>query len=483
MHYSPNYLDSIWRTNGWEHVYSNYVGGEIHTLKPFHYGYFECRAKFAHQEGSWPAFWLIGGDGVPCPSGGYGSEIDIAELFCEFNYTPVEHRMGHVIHRYYPSNDCNVSNQVEKNKSEYNIAMYDSYNTYKCIWTPNKIQYFINDILKHEVVNQNYEWFPSLPLKLILSQQVLQPYTIIGQMISPVTPQTSYFDYVRVKEFFLAPEITISNSSCLSSTATMDVDPNAYDVTWQLTPSSFFTTSSGSGKVASISKVDGLQGVGKITYTFKMPSNETFTAEKEFWIGDPPTPVIHSTAPYVWTTAYGYPAAKEYTVYTSQDIVVYDENTDIYPGGLLDNYSWSWTLDGSGNYSSYDYGVGGKMYIFNDPNTYRIRCTSTNGCGTTDLSEPVYVVVINEEYLMNLSPNPATNEVTIELENSKKGVSTKELEWSVEVFDQSQSLKSKVNAIKGSNTKIQTGAWKDGVYIVRAKIGKKIISEKLVVKH
>lgn len=40
MKYVPNYLDSIWKSTGWEHVYSNYTGSEISTKKQFHYGIF-----------------------------------------------------------------------------------------------------------------------------------------------------------------------------------------------------------------------------------------------------------------------------------------------------------------------------------------------------------------------------------------------------------------------------------------------------------
>jgi beta-glucanase (GH16 family) len=144
MQHVPNYLDSIWKTTGWEHVYSNYVGAEVNTFQTFQYGIFECRAKYAYQSGSWPAFWLFGGDGTPCPPGGYGSEIDIAELSCE----AIDPEMMHVIHRYYPPIDCNKSNQEDVNKNSYLMSMTDSYSTYKLVWTPEKIQYFINDVLK-----------------------------------------------------------------------------------------------------------------------------------------------------------------------------------------------------------------------------------------------------------------------------------------------------------------------------------------------
>lgn len=67
----------------------------------------------------------------------------------------------------------------------------------------------------------------------------------------------------------------------------MDVASEATNITWQLTPASLFTTSTGSGKTANIVSASGAIGVGKITYTFQMPSGETFTAYKDFNVGPP----------------------------------------------------------------------------------------------------------------------------------------------------------------------------------------------------
>lgn len=46
-----------------------------------------------------------------------------------------------------------------------------------------------------------------------------------------------------------------------------------------------------------------------------------------------------------------------------------------------------------------------------------------------------------------------------------------------------QSLKEKKTKLKTTETKISTSSWKDGIYLVRAKIGSEIIIEKLLVKH
>jgi hypothetical protein len=117
----------------------------------------------------------------------------------------------------------------------------------------------------------------------------LQPYNTLGQAISPVCPQTSYFDYVKVKKFFLAPEITVSSDLiCTTGTAIMDVDPEADSITWSLSPTNLFSGStSGTGKTATISVNSGFSCEGKITYSFKMPSGEVFDIEETFWVGAP----------------------------------------------------------------------------------------------------------------------------------------------------------------------------------------------------
>ncbi len=101
-------------------------------------------------------------------------------------------------------------------------------------------------------------------------------------------PVASTFNWVRAKEFFLAPEITCTPVICSSGTAAMDVAPSADSITWSLTPTNLFSgIKTGTGKNATITAAAGASGQGKITYTFKIPSGEsyeTFTAEKTFWM-------------------------------------------------------------------------------------------------------------------------------------------------------------------------------------------------------
>ncbi len=198
----------------------NYAGAEAVSLEAFPYGVFECRAIFAHQKASWPAFWILGGDSTPCTQGGIGNEIDIAELKCDDNTLTIDH----VIHKYYAPNQCDGDQKDIYHYPDMNFD--DNFHTFKCVWSPEKITYFVDDFPTYQVINTGQDWYPSRFLHIFLSQQVVSP-----DQGSPVVPQTTKFDYVRVKKFFSTPAITCPQIICSSGTATMDVDPAATNIT------------------------------------------------------------------------------------------------------------------------------------------------------------------------------------------------------------------------------------------------------------
>ena len=155
------------QTTSWDNItyYGDYAGAEITSKQSFQYGVFECRAKYAYLLGSWPAFWIIGSDGIDCPPGGYGNEIDIAE-FKSATSDP-NRGMGHVIHRYYPPIDCVTPNiHTFDADIDNDFTLNNVYYDYKCVWPPDKISYYINGDLRHEVVNTGQEWYPNLYLKV-----------------------------------------------------------------------------------------------------------------------------------------------------------------------------------------------------------------------------------------------------------------------------------------------------------------------------
>lgn len=269
--------DSLWTPTGWKLEHSDYVGGEVNSIRKFQYGIFECKAKYAHKKGSWPAFWLFGDTQLPSPIGNIGNEIDIAELARKGEYP----EMMHVIHYYQPSKDTGITDHVNPDKKIYSIPRQQKYYTFKCIWTPQKIQYFIDNELKHEVINNKHEWYPKLPMMVFLSQQAIQADDTKNPK-KLKAPQTSLFDWVTVREFFLAPEIDCPPEVARQATATLDADSLATNITWKLIPSTLFTKSEGIGKSVTITRAVNSKGPGKIIYTFSMPSGETFSAEKDF---------------------------------------------------------------------------------------------------------------------------------------------------------------------------------------------------------
>lgn len=98
---------------------------------------------------------------------------------------------------------------------------------------------------------------------------------------------------------------------------------------------------------------------------------------------------------------------------------------------------------------------------------------------------PYYVTglyVYNAKSL-SISPNPVTGETTLRLVGENENDLIALNEWDYEIYDSMQSLKEKKTKLKTVETKINTSSWKEGVYIIRAKIGEDIITEKMVVKH
>jgi len=354
---------------------------------------------------------------------------------------------------------------------------------YKCVWTPDKISYYINGDLRHEVDNTGQEWYPNLFLQIKLSQQIINP---VKNNFNPITfmnvPQTSYFDKVVVKELFPSPSITCPECICTNGLAVLDVVPDATDITWSLSPSGLFTGStSGTGKTASINIANMTGGAkGKITYTFEK-SNETFIKEKSFWVRGPApsnvslaimdnltgqqvepynmcpntTYVLEcinssscSTSNYSWTLPYGMSQISA----SSNWVLI---NTNSSPGGILMVHSA----------------------------TCCTSCGSNVLIHTENLSTDGYDC---DNYYMMISPNPSNGEVTISILSKNGGDEVKSdftAPWDVHVVSVDKRVEVvKESKLKGNKYKLNTSGWKQGVYVVQAKYNDKIVEGKLMVK-
>jgi hypothetical protein len=308
---------------------------------------------------------------------------------------------------------------------------------------------------------------------MILCQQ-LWPYD--DDLDNIEVPVASTFNWVRAKEFFLAPEITCTPVICSSGTAAMDVTPSADSITWSLTPTNLFSgIKTGTGKNATITAAAGASGQGKITYTFKIPSGEsyeTFTAEKTFWIGKPQVYSLCNHLVDIYTSMPVY----DFCYGTHNDVEA------VHPAGDAGIDSWEWRVTGG---TVYPYGAQYRYATIypTDYYNFMVEIRAHNNCGWTDWARMWTNVVDCDNYYLVFSPNPTTGETTLSIESdSKESRFDETAEWDLEVYNQTQVLKEKINKLKGKEHKIQTAGWKEGVYMVRVKYNDEILTGKLVVK-
>lgn len=431
-------------------ITADYISGSVKSKDRFLYGVFECNATFGYKHGSFPAFWLYF-DSI-CGYD-YGSEIDIVELKYE------DPNPGLDTHAFYYPCATGGYQPVYGSWSDnpFNWSVLNPH-TFKCIWTPTKTEWYVDSTLLNTIDETEVDYYPNKTMVMILSQQ-LWPYD--DELDNIEVPVASTFNWVRAKKFFLAPEITVPNLICTQENAILDVASEAYDFSWVLSPSNLFSGSkTGTGKTATITPASNVGSLGTITYTFKMPSGEsyeTFTAEKTFWVGKP---VINNISG---------------------------------PQNLPYGGNQVYTADVSGAESAtYQWSVSPSLPLTSYGDNVQISFPSTNGdyvitlvvtdCGTSD---PYYYYVATGEYEINIIyPNPATDETTLSLASALPVNDLDDLqEWEYEIYTQNQSLKEKKTKLKGYTTKINTSGWKEGVYIVRVKYGKLVFQEKLIIER
>ncbi|HCT29942.1 MAG TPA: hypothetical protein DIW31_04250 [Bacteroidales bacterium] len=202
------------------------------------------------------------------------------------------------------------------------------------------------------------------------------------------------------------------------------------------------------------------QGQGWVQAVINTGAGQYTVAAKTFWVGIPTVNSITGTSPIgVYQPATYYAELSSFS-------------------SLPDSYSWATspstgvTITSYGHYAS---------IMFTQPGWYQMVAKAHNACGWS--SYAMKMVNVISGYSMAISPNPATGETTVELVNDNKEVLALLTEWDYEIYDSMQSLKEKKTKLKAAQTNVNTASWKDGVYIVRAKIGDEVITEKLIVKH
>lgn len=167
-----------------------YESGRITTAKKieFQYGTIEVRAKLPQGQGIWPAIWMLGSDigdkGWPACG-----EIDIMEYVG---------KAPHEVHTTLHTPDS--YGQSKNTKITTNDKIEEGFHVYKCNWTKDFIEFYIDDTLVYTFnpeVKNDKTWPFDKPFYIILNM------AIGGNFGGPevddsIFPQEFIVDYVKV---------------------------------------------------------------------------------------------------------------------------------------------------------------------------------------------------------------------------------------------------------------------------------------------
>lgn len=251
-----------------------------------------------------------------------------------------------------------------------------------------------------------------------------------------------------------------SDVICSSNTSYSISIPSTASVVWSKT-GNLTQVGSNTGNTYTVYATSPSGGAGSITATIKNSQGQTFlTRTKSVWGGTPVVSSLSGTSPIgVYQPANYYLGISDNL--SSPDS--YSWGTSPLPGVSITSY---------GNYAS---------IMFTQSGYYQVVGKAHNVCGWSDYGMKMVTVISG--YKLAISPNPSSSESTISLLSENSEAVQLTTDWTVEVFDSTQGLKEKKTKLKTTEKKINTSGWKEGVYIVRATIADKVITEKMIVKH
>ncbi len=305
------------------------------------------------------------------------------------------------------------------------------------------------------------------------------PTNLSGQRIDkwiPASPEMSNVAYTAVGVPNFAANASLSGPSLIcSSGASFSISnlPNGASINWNT--SSNISRSSSQGSNPCTFTASG-SGQGWVQATITTGCGDVILPRKNVWVGAPNHLYMSQTF------IDGYEGACE-----GQTVGITIESSSEQLKESITSYFWdmgSWApyFSTHGNNSTHKDAY---FYLPYGADYNVLHVTATNACGTSYPISMGYYVRNCYSYTLSLSPNPSTVETTISLETiATDAKSTEALqEWDLEVYNQGQQLKARKQKINGSQATLNTSGWKEGVYIIRAKVNGEVLTEKLVVKE
>jgi len=176
------------RKENWEG--SKYTSARLLTRGKFafKYGTIEVKAKLPKGRGTWPAIWMLSEDLKKWPNDG---EIDIMEH--------VGYHQG-FIHASIHTKNYNHLMATQKTDTLKVEDASEKFHVYKADWTPEKIDFYIDDkkFFSYENEAKTYETWPfDKPYFIILNLAIGGMWGGKEGIDDTIFPQKYYIDYVR----------------------------------------------------------------------------------------------------------------------------------------------------------------------------------------------------------------------------------------------------------------------------------------------
>jgi beta-glucanase (GH16 family) len=179
-----------------------YSTGIIKSKTRVLYGYFEARCKMM-ESNVCNAFWLYDplNEDKKYIHGDFSEEIDIFEVFGKAGKKEYERTYWATIHRYEtPYVESIVNKKKTKLENHYKTKQmpyefYDDFHVFGLLWTPDKLQWFLDGELIFERVND----FFHRPLHVVFDAEIMD--TWMGLPEDKDLPSTFFVDYVRVWKY------------------------------------------------------------------------------------------------------------------------------------------------------------------------------------------------------------------------------------------------------------------------------------------
>jgi beta-glucanase (GH16 family) len=185
------HLRIIARQEAW--LSRNYTSARITTAgkREFTYGRFEARIKVPTGQGLWPAFWLLGAN-VGTAGWPLAGEIDVME---------VRGQEPTVLHGSLHGPGYSGGGALTRRYTVPTGRLDTDYHTYRVDWVADKIRWFIDDQLFHEVNkgDQPGAWVYDHNFYIILNVAVGGNF-VGAPNASTTFPQEMLVDWVRVSQ-------------------------------------------------------------------------------------------------------------------------------------------------------------------------------------------------------------------------------------------------------------------------------------------